>query len=134
MECSSIASSSDMCMYANKLGMKGESLPLCAVALPHGSTVLVEREVSPSLSPRCQLSPAGEPGSVLARCLQSEHRFPYQGTLSKGTVITSNILITFPIRSGYLELQRISRTLRDLTLLAVINPFPFDSNQSPGSF
>lgn len=54
--------------------------------------------------------------------------------LSKGTVIMCNILITFPIRFGYLQLERISRTLADLTLLTVINPFPFDSNQSLESF
>lgn len=54
--------------------------------------------------------------------------------LSKGTVITCNVLITFPIRSGYLQLQRISRTLPGLTLLTIINPFPFDSNQSLESF
>lgn len=56
------------------------------------------------------------------------------GFFSKGTVITCNISIIFPIRSGYLQLERISRTLADLTLLTIINPFPFDSNQSLESF
>lgn len=32
------------------------------------------------------------------------------------------------------ELERISRTLRDLTLLTIINSFPFDPNQSPECF
>lgn len=56
------------------------------------------------------------------------------GFLSEGTVMTCNVLIIFPIRSGYLQLERISGTLADLTLLTTINPFPFDSNQSLESF
>lgn len=58
----------------------------------------------------------------------------HTGFLSEGMVITYNTLIIFPLRSGYLQLERISRTLADLTLLAIINPFLFDSNQSPESF
>lgn len=56
------------------------------------------------------------------------------GFLSEGMVITYNTLIIFPLRSGYLQLERISRTLADLTLLTIINPFLFDSNQSLESF
>lgn len=107
---------------------------LLAGGSPRDDMVLVW-DKTPSLSPpQCQLNSVGELGSFLSRCLWAEHRFPYQGILSKGTVITSNILITFLIRSGYLKLERISRTLRDLTLLNIINPFPFDPNQSPESF
>lgn len=56
------------------------------------------------------------------------------GFLSEGMVITYNTLIIFPLRSGYLQLERISRALADLTLLTIINPFLFDSNQSLESF
>lgn len=56
------------------------------------------------------------------------------GFLSTGTIITHRILITLPIMSCYLQLERISRTLGDLTLLTIINPLAFDSNQSLESF
>lgn len=117
----------------SQTGSAGQELQSWLVA--HHVVIWCWWDKTPSLSPpQCQLNSVGELGSFLSRCLWAEHRFPYQGILSKGTVITSNILITFLIRSGYLKLERISRTLRDLTLLNIINPFPFDPNQSPESF
>lgn len=74
-------------------------------------------------------------GTVLSSALSLPDALQQNvGFFPKGTVITCNISIIFPVRSGYLQLERISRTLADLTLLTIINPFPFDSNQSLESF